>query len=319
MRLFTKIITSILLSVTALCVIFVVVYWSPDLSKQQLRQKYTNDKSQFFSTAAGEEVHYRDQGPKNAPVLVLIHGTSASLHTWEPLVDSMAQRYRMISFDLPGHGLTGEFKQRDYSRHVMIVTLFELLDELNIESATLVGNSLGGGIAWQAALAEPTRVNALVLLAPSGAKRTQPSQSNIGFQILSSKLGQTLMQKITPRFLIAKSLEQTVQDQRLVSEEMTDRYWELLKMQGNRQAMVDLVHSDRNEEAFTRLHQIKVPCLLVWGQNDQLLPVDMIRQFEESLNVSQSVILTNIGHLPQEEAVDTLATEINAFCGAYQC
>jgi len=220
---------------------------------------------------------------------------------------------------LPGHGLTGEFVSRDYSRRVMIDTLYELLDHLNIGSASLVGNSLGGGIAWQAALKRPSRVNSLFLIAPSGAPKKSSSQSNIGFKILASKWGQALMQKITPRPLIEKSLIQTVADPTLITDTMTDRYWELLKMQGNRRAMVDLVHSDRNTKAFDQLSEINTPTLLVWGQDDHLLPVDMIRQFEKSLSVSQSLILTNIGHLPQEEAVDTLAKEVIGFCGVYQC
>lgn len=314
-----KLVAGLALFIVLIGGVTAIAYWSPDLPRDQVEKYYTNEESKFFVTALGDRIHYRDQGKKNGPALVLIHGTSASLHTWEPLISELSDSFRLISFDLPGHGLTGEFLKRDYSRTVMVDSLFELLTQLRVPSATLVGNSLGGGIAWQAAVRKSDRVKALILLAPSGAKHNTPSESNIGFRILSTELGQALMQKITPRVLIEKSLTQTVVDPALITEQMTDRYWHLLTMQGNRRAMVDLVHSDRNVEAFDALSNLMTPTLLVWGEEDRLLPVDMIRQFEEALNVSQSAVLTNIGHLPQEEAVVTLAKLISEFCEVTGC
>lgn len=296
-----------------------VVFWQPDLDRSYIEGKYANTDSRYFITSDGNRLHYRDQGNKGRPALVLIHGTSSSLHTWQPLVESLETKFRLISFDLPGHGLTGEFKSRDYSDTVMVSTMIELLDALNVEKATLVGNSLGGRVALKAALAKPDLVNALILLAPGGAKRQSKAPSNIGFKILKSSIGQKLMQKIAPRFLVKRSLEQTIFDKSLVSDALTDRYWELLLNQGNRRAIVDLAKSNKHTHIMDKLTNINVASLIIWGKSDNILPVDMIRQFESQLNVSQSVLYDEIGHLPQFEAVDTLTEQVISFCSDHKC
>lgn len=313
-----------ILCVVVITIVFIVLSilwwsWSPDLARSYVAEKYAYVDSQFYSLASGDRLHYRDTGNKSGPTLLLIHGTSASLHTWEPLARRLGGDFRLVSLDLPGHGLTGPFSQRDYSRKVMIDTIFSLLDELDIASATFVGNSLGGSIAWRAAKQNSTRVNSVVLLSPSGTQRSRPSRSNIGLRIVATELGQSLMTKFTPRAIIEKSLRQTVEDDSIITDDMINRYWELLKMKGNRQEMIDLVRSDRNSEAFTLLKHLSTPFLIIWGQNDQLLPVDMIRQFEKQLIDTDSHVLPNIGHLPQEEAVDIVAELILRFCSSKGC
>ena len=141
------------------------IFWTPDTSFDDMQVKYGGGASQFLVLASSDRLHYRDQGGSGGEVLIFIHGTSASLHTWERLGD----RYRLISLDLPGHGLTGANAARDYSREAMVFSIWSLMDHLSITAATLVGNALGGSVAWAAALDMPKRVRSLVLLAPSGA------------------------------------------------------------------------------------------------------------------------------------------------------
>ncbi len=320
MKVFKRIMRFTLVLLVVLTGVCVMAFWAPDIPKEQLVSSYANEDSAFYTTKEGNIIHFRDQGNNESPVtLVLIHGTAASLHTWEPLVSRIKHRYRLVSLDLPGHGLTGKVSSNDYSRQVMIDAVIELMDHLGVDSASLVGNSLGGGIAWQTAIMHPTRVRALMLLAPSGAQRTTKSNSNLGFKLLGSRLGRALMKKLTPRFVIARSLKQTVVDDSIVTEAMVDRYWTLLRMQGNRQAMIDLRNSDRAPHLFQQIDQLSQPTIIVWGENDQILPSDMIRQFQTRMRHAQSLVLTNIGHLPQEEAVDTLAEGIMTFCQSYNC
>ncbi len=300
-------------------VILAIAFWTPDTSFEQMRQKYAAAPSKFVELGNGDRLHYRDQGSVNKPVLVLIHGTSASLHTWQPLVRSIGDRFRMISLDLPGHGLTGANAERDYSRKAMISSVWRLLDHLNIQSATLVGNSLGGAVAWESALDNPERVNSLILLAPSGAPRKTKSKSNIGFKILRTSLGQALMKKISPRSIIAASLQQTVAVPEIVTEEMIDRYWELLRLPGNRQAMIDLANTPRDQHAWKKLSTISAPTLVIWGEQDQVLPVTMIVTFDSEMQDVRVERLKNIGHLPMEEAVKDVSDRIIGFCESKDC
>jgi pimeloyl-ACP methyl ester carboxylesterase len=307
------------IALVTLSAILVVVFWTPDTTFEDMKLKYANQASQFIELTNGDRIHFRDQGATDKATLVLIHGTSASLHTWEPLIERLGDRYRLISLDLPGHGLTGANEGRDYSQQAMVNSIWTVLDHLDIQSATMVGNSLGGALAWASALDRPERVKALILLAPSGAPQVTDSESNIGFKILRTSLGQGLMKKITPRSIIKASLLQTVAVPEIVTEQMVDRYWELLRMQGNRQAMIDLANTARDKDAWVKLSSIKAPALVIWGERDGVLPVTMIVTFDKQLENAKVVMLEDIGHLPMEEAVNDVSGQIIGFCNTVDC
>ncbi len=314
-----RIIKTMFLLLVASIVALLVVFWTPDTSFEDMRNKYGGAPSQFLTMGDGSRIHFRDQGDGAANVLLFIHGTSASLHTWEPLISQLDSGYRFVSLDLPGHGLTGINPERDYSRKAMVNAVWAVMDHLGIEQASLVGNSLGGAIAWASALDKPERVKSLVLIAPSGAPRQKASQSNIGFKILQTKLGQMLMKKVSPRFIIERSLKQTVAKPEIVSEPMVDRYWELLRMQGNRQAMIDLANTPRSIDAWQRFKTIDHASLVIWGDEDGLLPVTMSDVFERELPNANVQRLNNIGHLPMEEAVLDVTRLISEFCMINGC
>ena len=303
----------------ALITALTIIFWTPDTTFEDMNRKYGGGASQFIDLNGGDRLHYRDQGNRNKPALVFIHGTSASLHTWEPLIDNLERDYRLISFDLPGHGLTGARQDRTYSLDVMVESVWRLLDHLKIHSATLVGNSLGGAVAWASALDKPTRVKSLVLLAPSGAPKNSPAKSNIGFKILKTSIGQAIIKKISPRSIIKASLYQTVAVSEIVTEEMVDRYWELLRLEGNRQAMIDLANTARDPDEWQELSNIAVPTMIVWGEEDNVLPVTMIVTFDTEIENVNVIRLKNVGHLPMEEAVNAVSEAIVGFCGSIQC
>jgi len=323
-----KSILKFLLAIVLLIAVFLgglgFYYWTPDLSKEQVRDEFTSDESSFFEDSFGNQIHYRDQGNKNGSVLILIHGTSASLHTWEPLVRELKSSYRLVSFDLPGHGLTGETKDRRYDSEAYIRALTDLMMHLDLNSATLIGNSLGGRIAWQTAVLHPEKVNALVLLAPAGAKRVSPSKSNIGFKIMNSDIGRALSLRFTPRELIRRSLVQTVVDEKLVSDSMVDRYWKLLRMEGNRRAMSDVFSSRRAKSeggyaSYQEIVPINKPKLILWGLEDRILPIEMLAQFESIWPDGLFYEIPDVGHLPQEEALGIVMKKLNGFCGLHSC
>lgn len=296
-----------------------IALWTPDTSFENMRAKYGGPASQFLDMGEHGRLHFRDQGLRTGRTIVLVHGTSASLHTWEPLINRLKSHFRLVSLDLPGHGLTGENKQRDYSHAAMYSAIWRLMDHLKIDSASLAGNSLGGAVAWMAALDQPQRVDALILLAPSGAPSKTKVKSNIGFRILKTSWGQALITRITPRFLIMKSLLQTVENKEIVTEAVVDRYWELLRLKGNRQAIADLAKIPRFSGAWRQLSKITQPTLVIWGHEDGLLPFDMSVIFNAEIANSHLVGLSNIGHIPMEEATDSVNSEILKFCLKQKC
>jgi len=127
------------------------------------------------------------------------------------------------------------------------------------------------------------------------------------------------MKKISPRSIIAASLHQTVAVPEIVTEGMIDRYWELLRLPGNRQAMIDLANTPRDKHAWKKLSTISAPTLVIWGEQDQVLPVTMIVTFDSELQNVRVERLRNVGHLPMEEAVKEVSDQIIGFCESNDC
>ena len=141
--------------------------WAPDRSRGNLDAKYSAPSTRYLEIG-GTRLRVRDSGPQGAPALMLIHGFGSSLETWEPWAQSLSAHYRVVRFDLPGCGLSEPDRTGDYSDERSVSLVEELMDRLQIEHAVLIGNSMGGRIAWRFAAAYPERTRKLVLISPDG-------------------------------------------------------------------------------------------------------------------------------------------------------
>ena len=166
----------LLLAAAAALVLAVVWLWTPDKQRAVLERDYLNDPADMIEVG-GAALHVRDAGPRTepdsfasdtAPTVILLHGFGASLHTWEPWARALSQHHRVISLDLPGSGLSPPDPAQDYGDARAIALLLALMDRKGVAQAVLIGNSIGGRIAWRAAAAHPERVRKLVLIAPDG-------------------------------------------------------------------------------------------------------------------------------------------------------
>lgn len=291
------------LLVIVLAIALIAVFswgYSGDRSVADLRPRWAPPPSEF-AQIDGMEVHLRDLGPRDdALPILLIHGTSASLHTWEGWATEIAKTRRVISTDLPGFGLTGPNATRDYRIERYVQHVFAVLDHLKIERVVLAGNSLGGEIAWNAALADPGRVAALVLVDAAGMPFTAKSVP-IGFRLAANPLLAPVLTVLTPRSVVADSVRSTYGDPSRVTEETIDRYYELTLRAGNRQALVDRFKQMRFGERLDELKKIERPTLILWGAKDQLIPVANARLFADAIANSEVVVFDALGHIPQEE------------------
>src|SRR6185295_6043242 len=137
---------------------------APDIPRATLETRYATPPSQFVTLGDGARVHYRIRGAADAPTLVLLHGSNASLFTWEPWSKTLSDKFRVVSLDLPGHGLTGAVPSHDYSSKAMAVFVAEFADKLRLQKFALAGNSMGGGVAARFAEMYPQRISALILV-----------------------------------------------------------------------------------------------------------------------------------------------------------
>lgn len=262
----------------------------------------------------GFNVHYRDEGSRDKPALVLIHGVVASLHTWDDWVPAFAADYRVIRFDVPGFGLTGPARDGVYSAERMIKVLGLLLDYLGVNQACLAGNSLGGYIAWNFALAQPQRVRKLVLIDPAGYH-----MQKVPWMIAAAALpGATVaMPMWMPRALIAQGIKEVYGEPSRIKPGVVDRYNDLTRRPGNRRAMMDifrvLLNVNRTELHTTgaRVAQIQTPTLLLWGERDRWISPTHVPLWQRDLPGIQVKTYPGVGHIPMEEipqqsAADTL-------------
>ncbi|MEM9171712.1 MAG: alpha/beta hydrolase, partial [Pseudomonadota bacterium] len=258
----------------------------------------------------GLEVHVARDGQRGRPTLMLLHGNSASLHTWDVWVDALAVDYDIVRIDLPGFGLTGPHPQADYTIDAYVATVAGVVDALGLQSMTLIGNSLGGNVAWRYALEHPDTLSGLVLIDASGFPIREKKPSLV-FRLARMPGISSVLPMFAPKSLYRKSLLEVYADDTQVTDELVQRYFELSLREGNRQAFVDAA-GQRRAQPVDRLWSIAAPTLILWGAQDEWIPVEHAHQFAAAIAHSQLIVYDNIGHLPMEEApqqsvADTLA------------
>ena len=300
MKRFANILISVVLLALVALTATAAWNWAPDRPVAQLKPRWALPPSQFVALD-GMQVHLRDQGPRDDPApIVLLHGTSASLHTWEGWVAALQNKRRVISLDLPGFGLTGPFLDGDYRMAHYSAFLANVLDLLQVPRAVVAGNSFGGQLAWQFALDHPQRVERLVLVDAAGYPRNATSIP-IGFRLAQIPALAPLMDNLLPRAMIEASLRNVYGDPSQVSDELIDRYFELTLRAGNRQALRQRFTQADGGSGYTRIAELNVPTLIIWGGRDQLIPPVNAERFQRDIEGSRVVLFDDLGHVPQEE------------------
>jgi pimeloyl-ACP methyl ester carboxylesterase len=302
MRSLLKILGVVAAALVLLVIGFIAVSWVTDRDVDELAGRWAPEPSAFVEVD-GMPVHYRDQGPRDAPhTLLLLHGTLASLHTWEGWVAALTSDYRVVSLDLPAFGLTGPFPDsNDYSLGAYMRFLDRFLDALDLERAVVAGNSFGGELAWEMALAMPERVEAIVLVAAAGYP-LKPKSITIGSRIAEIPALRGVMNRMLSRRLIKVNLRILYGDPDQVTEELVDRYYELTIREGNREALFELLrHVGWDEEAGERIDKIRQPTLIIWGGRDPLIEPEYGHRFKRDIDNADLVIFEELGHMPQEE------------------
>lgn len=304
----------LLLAVTA-ATIYAAVHWESDRPVATLLPRYAIGASRMVSLG-GMQVHVRDEGRREDPrPVVLIHGTSASLHTWEAWVRDLERDHRVISMDLPGFGLTGPAPDGDYSIEAYVRFIASLLDALSIRTCVLAGNSLGGEIAWEVAHALPDRVSALVLVDAAGYPR-QALSVPLGFRIASTPGVRRLAERVLPKSLVARSVRNVYGDPSKVTDALVDRYFDLLLRAGNREALGRRLALAGTGAHSSRITSIRQPTLILWGGLDRLIPPANAERFHHDIVGSKLVMFPELGHVPQEEDPQRTVAELRRFLSA---
>lgn len=268
---------------------------SDPLILADIEQKYSSPASRRVPVM-GMNVHYRDEG--EGPIVLLLHGTGSSLHTWDAWNAELKERFRLIRLDLPGCGLTGPRPDGAYEVEDDVAFLKNFLSQLGIRQAHWVGSSLGGRIAWEYSLRYSNQVSSLTLINALGYPQAQWPPA---IQLARYPIIDTLMARFLPKAVFKTSLRDIYDQSFSIDDALVDRYYELAHLLGNLQAFTDRVKA-RLDRDSARVSDIKRPTLVIWGESDRYFPVASAYRFHKDIAGSQLVIFPGVGHLPMEEA-----------------
>jgi len=300
---------SIIIIIVFIVIVGVGIWlYTPDKSRDELSPKYVRSAADFIEVA-GVKLHIRDDGPRNVqsahgaqnddpPVVILLHGFGASLHTWEPWAASLAPTVRLIRFDLPGFGMTGADPTGDYSDERGFVIINQLMDKLGLARASIVGHSIGGRLAWRFAAAHPTRVDRLVLIAPDGF-------ASPGFEYGKAAevpAAMSLMRYSMPSFMVKMSLAPAYGDPKFMTGALLTRYRDMMLAPGVRGAMLERLSKAVLVPPEPLLKSIAAPTLVMWGEKDAMIPFANSADYMRLLSNATLVRYPALGHLPHEEA-----------------
>lgn len=304
---------NLLTALTLAAAITTLTACATDIPVATVEQRYVSPASQFLNLSDGVRLHVRDEGPRDAPVIVLAHGSNASLHTWEPWVAQLKGKWRVVSFDFPAHGLTGPSTSGIYNGENYVRVVDEMATKLGVERFVLAGNSMGGAVAWRYALAHPNRIAGLVLIDAAGYPRGT-GKPPLVFRLARAPIIGEAFSRLTNRSILEAQLKDVIVDDALVTPRMVQRYYDLLMREGNREATLARLRAPPDDpEAYKSIPSITAPTLVIWGKEDPWIPVADAARFASEIKGAQTLILPNIGHLPQEEKPSETAAAVDTF------
>lgn len=277
-----------------------------DIPVEDLLAAYAPPPSKFI-VVQGIPIHYRDEG--TGPVLVLLHGMFSSLHTWDDWVVDLRQDYRVVRLDLPGFGLSGNRPDGNYTAPADLALIHSFIDSLEIDRFVIVGNSMGGALAWQYALDYQDQVQAMILVDAAGYPG---GDSPVIFKLARLPMLGELLTYMTPRWIIENNMRSAYGDGKKMPQATVERYHKLILRAGNRKANLIRMRGqwvDRSSEIVS----LALPTLIIWGAEDSWIDLSMAEHFAADLPHATLIIYDGVGHAPMEEAPDISVVDVRRF------
>ncbi|WP_160175189.1 alpha/beta fold hydrolase [Ruegeria halocynthiae] len=329
----------ILLSLLALAVIAVIgvfaIFYKSDLTREDLAE-YVTDESQFIDLPNGANMHFRDEGNPDGPVLVMIHGGFGSLQNWEGWVENLSDDYRLISMDLLGHGLTGAYPEQIYTRITERDAVHQLLQEIGVDKYTVAGNSFGGGIALEMALAYPDQVEGLILVDSEGIPNGEDGYDTSLFNAddagdpNSSEFTQlSWMEKLGSKFIgptvVRSVMDSMTANKDLLTKQYVDYFSRPIRYEGNREAQILMfrqglyqIQQNGPQDLLPRLPELKMPTLVMQGAEDTLVPMRVGEKFRDNIENAELAVIPAAGHMPMMEKPKETAQVVRDFMESRQ-
>ena len=286
------------------------VFLRPSLiiSKEEAKKELALPSSHFI-TWRGAELHYTDEG-SGYPVL-LIHGFGGSLRNFSKLADNLKGQFRVIRIDLPGFGLSDFPDMGDKPDYIKMYHdyLTFMFDTLHLDSVYVMGNSMGGGVACIAAADHPDKVKKLVLLGSAGYDVANISGKLFMFKYKS--VGH-IFDKGMPMFMSESGLEKCFADKSKVDPRVWRLNNQFTNREGNIQNMLAIARSNQVPDSGI-IKKVQCPTLIVWGKEDEIIPVEHAAKFHRDIKNSRVIIYDPCGHTPMMEKTEDLTKDFLQF------
>jgi pimeloyl-ACP methyl ester carboxylesterase len=266
--------------------------------------KRPNDQ---YIQVKGHRIRYWTQGDAGSTVL-LLHGISCSVLEWEHNIAALAQQHRVIAIDLLGCGLSDKPVDADYDMQAQARFVFDVMDAMGLASVHMVGNSMGGRIAMECAAMKPERVKSLVLSAPAGIGR----DTLFNFRLASLPVLGEILTKPS-MFGLGMIWKLAFHDKSFVTRDMVAEKVALAQLPNSQTVFLKTLRGllgfagfpEAPRKAFhARIQHITCPSLVIWGQQDQFLPVSHVQVLKPLLPHAQYELIDQCGHVPMTEITD---------------
>ena len=278
------------------------IRYPSDISKESIEAKYLLESSDFIEID-GVNIHFAIDG--TGPDLLLLHANYANLIDWNPWVDQLKKHFRVIRIDIPGHGLTEADPSNDYSMQRTVFLLENFLNELEIDTLSIAGASLGGTTSLHYASQNPEKIDNLILVSPGALNprvrgRTEPVTLPKPFEIIAY---------ITPKIITETLLKGGIGDPNNVTDQLIKRWHDLLLREGQRDAQIARVNQYVSGDIDQVLSEVRAPALIMWGKKNNVVPVDLAYEMKDMMKNSlriEMIIYESGGHqLVQELGIQT--------------
>ncbi|BBZ45902.1 alpha/beta fold hydrolase [Mycobacterium parmense] len=273
-------------------------------------------KQLSFLELHGDRVAYRDEG--EGQVLLLIHGMAGSSDTWRAVIPRLSRSFRVIAPDLLGHGASDK-PRGDYSLGAFAVWLRDFLDELGVSQATVVGHSLGGGVAMQFVYQHPDYAKRLILISSGGLG----PDVGLVLRLLSAPGAEFVLPVIAPKPVLAvgNKLRSWLRSAGVRSPRGAELWsaYSSLSDRETRQSFLRTLRSvvDYRGQAVSALSRLRLrqelPVMAIWGDRDDIIPVAHAYAAQEVRTDSRLEVLAGVGHFPQVEMPDRVIGLIEDF------
>ncbi len=282
-----------------------------DIPAATLEKKYANAESKFVMLD-GVRMHYRDEGPRDAPVVVLVHAHFDSLLMWDPWVAALKDKYRVVRFDFTSHGLTGVDPKGDYSLKRTVDLVEMLVENLKLGQFSMAGTSMGGTISMHYASRHPDQVQKLILLSP-GALNTRIRSRDTPPPLPP---GIDLLKIITPKMMFQGLLNNGYGDKSKITDQLVTQWWEMMRREGTREAEITRNRQYISGDVDALIRTLTQPTLIMWGEKNPVVAVDQAKQMVDLMTSAKSVrliVYPGVGHMAVHEAPELTAKDARAF------